>query len=135
MLYSKLKEKMPDILRLYHEFRTYHNLWSLAMMSDPSIKILFTYILFLTKLQKKANPRKRICSFWKLQICNVRHISGFWDGWYPGSPTSDQRFWQFRFSWGRLNISQLVLTPHWDHSRLFEKLKLMNSSQKEDSYD
>ena len=40
-------------------FRQKSNLCLLAITADPSIPISSTYILFLTKLQKKANPRKK----------------------------------------------------------------------------
>jgi len=36
----------------------------------------------------------------------VRHIAGFPAGGYPGSPTSDQRFWQAGLLWGNLSRSQ-----------------------------
>jgi len=47
------------------DFRLKSNLWFLAKTTGTTISTSSTYILFLTKLQKKANPVKWICPSWK----------------------------------------------------------------------
>jgi len=40
----------------------------LASMTIRNQSLLITYIVFVTKLQKKANPRKKYLPYWKFQI-------------------------------------------------------------------
>jgi len=50
--------EVADILRVSHENRACQNLWFLAKTKGQSISISSTYIVFITKMQKRANPAK-----------------------------------------------------------------------------
>ena len=84
----------------------------LAKSTTWSHFFLITYIVFVTKMQKKANPKKMICPYWKtisqvlnrllgLQInCrNMQFSPKNWDGWY-------HRFFEPLFFTDKLEVSQ-----------------------------
>jgi len=62
-------------------------------MTIRNQSLLITYIVFVTKLQKKANPRKKYLPYWKFQIWNqgqdVSRIKGFPASWCPDDFIAD----------------------------------------------
>ena len=65
----------PELLSLRFRASTFNcrkvkvitesNLWFLAILTGSSISTSITYILFLTEMQKRANPVKWIYPYWK----------------------------------------------------------------------
>ena len=72
-----------DKLRLPHKNSACQNLWSLAISTGSSISISITYIVFLTKMQKRQTAKIRFAfmiskntsclkSFWALLYCKYQ---------------------------------------------------------------
>ena len=56
MLCLEFRVKKTDILKVSHEYRVCQNLCLFASTTGSSISISITYIVFVTKLQKRQIP-------------------------------------------------------------------------------